>query len=35
MDALRERIRSQIRTVAEHIATDAEAQAFLDDQATL
>ncbi|MCS5699107.1 hypothetical protein NZK32_08655 [Cyanobium sp. FGCU-52] len=34
MDALRERIRSQSRTVAEHIAADAEAQAFLDDWAT-
>lgn len=34
MDALRERIRSQSRTVAEHIAADAEAQAFLDDWTT-
>jgi len=34
MDALRERIRLQSRRVAEHIAADAEAQAFLDDWAT-
>jgi hypothetical protein len=34
MDALRERIRSQSRAVAEHIAADAEAQAFLADWAT-
>ena len=34
MDALRERIRSQSRAVAEHIAADAEAQTFLDDWAT-
>jgi hypothetical protein len=34
MDALRARIRSQSRAVAEHIAADAEAQAFLDDWAT-
>ena len=34
IDALRERIRSQSRTVAEHIAVDQEAQAFLDDWAT-
>jgi hypothetical protein len=34
MDALRDRIRSQSRAVAEHIAADPEAQAFLDDWAT-
>jgi hypothetical protein len=34
MDALRERIRSQSRAVAEHIAAVPEAQAFLDDWAT-
>ncbi|MFZ0407516.1 MAG: hypothetical protein WAM11_05325 [Cyanobium sp.] len=34
MDALRARIRSQSRTVAEHIAADPQAQAFLDDWAT-
>jgi hypothetical protein len=34
MDALRARIRSQSKAVAEHIAADAEAQAFLDDWAT-
>jgi len=34
MEALRERIRSQSRAVAEHIAADGEAQAFLDDWAT-
>lgn len=31
MEALRARIRSQSKAVAEHIAADAEAQAFLDD----
>lgn len=35
MDALRSRIRSQSKAVAEHIAEDADAQAFLDDWATL
>lgn len=34
MEALPERIRSQSKAVAEHIAADAEAQAFLDDSAT-
>ena len=34
MEALRERIRSQSRAVAEHIAADSDAQAFLDDWAT-
>ena len=34
MDALRDRIRSQSRAVAEHIAADPEAQAFLDDWTT-
>lgn len=34
MEALRARIRSQSKAVAEHIAADAEAQAFLDDWAT-
>jgi hypothetical protein len=34
MDALRARIRSQSRVVAEHIAVDPDAQAFLDDWAT-
>jgi hypothetical protein len=34
MDALRARIRSQSKAVADHIAADAEAQAFLDDWAT-
>jgi len=34
MDALRDRIRSQSRAVAGHIAADPEAQAFLDDWAT-
>jgi len=34
MEALRARIRSQSRTVAAHIAADAEAQASLDDWAT-
>ena len=35
MDALRAWIRSQSKAVAEHIATDAEASAFIDDWATL
>lgn len=34
MDALRARIRSQSRAVADHIAADPAAQAFLDDWAT-
>ena len=34
LDALRDRIRSQSRAVAEHIAADPELQAFLDDWAT-
>ena len=34
MEALRARIRSQSRAVAEHIAADSDAQAFLDDWAT-
>jgi hypothetical protein len=34
LEALRARIRSQSRTVAAHIAADAEAQASLDDWAT-
>jgi hypothetical protein len=34
MEALRARIRSQSKAVAEHIAAAAEAQAFLDDWAT-
>ena len=34
MDALRARIRSQSKAVAEHIATDAEASAFIADWAT-
>ncbi len=34
MDRLRARIRSQSRAVAEHIAADSDAQAFLDDWAT-
>jgi hypothetical protein len=34
MDALRARIRSQSKAVAAHIASDSEAQAFLDDWAT-
>jgi hypothetical protein len=34
LDALRDRIRSHSRAVAEHIAADPEAQAFLDDWAT-
>ena len=34
MDALRARIRAQSKTVAEHIAADPEAKAFMDDWAT-
>ena len=34
MDALHDRIRSQSRAVADYIAADPEAQAFLDDWAT-
>ena len=34
MEALRARIRAQSKAVAEHIAADAQAQAFLDDWAT-
>jgi hypothetical protein len=34
MNALRARIRSQSKAVAEHIATDAEARAFIADWAT-
>jgi len=34
MEALRARIRSQSRAVAEHIAADSDAQCFLDDWAT-
>ena len=34
MDALRARIRAQSKTVADHIATDPEAQAFINDWAT-
>ncbi len=34
MDALRARIRSQSRNVAEHFAVDPDAQAFLDDWST-
>lgn len=34
VDALRSRIRAQSKTVADHIATDAEAKAFIDDWAT-
>jgi hypothetical protein len=33
INALRDRIRSQSRAVAEYIAADPEAQAFLDDWA--
>ena len=35
MDALRARIRAQSKTVANHIAADPEAQAFIDDWTTL
>ena len=34
MDALRARIRSQSKAVAEHIATDLDARAFIADWAT-
>jgi hypothetical protein len=34
MDALRDRIRAQSKSVAEHIAADPEAKAFMDDWAT-
>jgi hypothetical protein len=34
IEALRARIRSQSRAVAEHIAADPDAQAFLNDWAT-
>jgi len=34
VDALRARIRAQSKTVAEHIATDPQAKAFIDDWAT-
>jgi len=34
MDALRVRIRAQNKSVAEHIAADPEAKAFMDDWAT-
>lgn len=34
MDALRARIRAQSKSVAEHIAADPEAKAFMDDWAT-
>ena len=34
MDGLRARIRAQSKTVADHIAADPEAQAFIDDWAT-
>ena len=34
MDALRARIRAQSKTVAEHLAADPEAKAFMDDWAT-
>ena len=34
MDALRARIRAKSKSVAEHIAADHEAQAFMDDWAT-
>jgi len=34
MDALRARIRAQSKTVADHIAADPEAKAFMDDWAT-
>lgn len=34
MDALRERICSQSRAVADHIAANPDAQAFIDDWAT-
>jgi hypothetical protein len=34
MEALRARIRCQSRVVAEHITSDGEAQAFLEDWTT-
>jgi hypothetical protein len=34
MDALRARIRTQSKTVADHIAADPEAKGFIDDWAT-
>ena len=34
MDALRARIRAQSKKVADHIATEPEAQGFIDDWAT-
>jgi hypothetical protein len=34
MEALRARIRTQSKTVADHIVTDPEAQGFIDDWAT-
>ncbi len=34
MDDLRARIRAQSKSVADHIAADADAKAFLDDWAT-
>jgi hypothetical protein len=34
MDALRARIRSQSKSLADHIAADADAMSFLDDWAT-
>ena len=34
MDALRARIRAQSKRVAAHIATEPEAQGFIDDWAT-
>lgn len=34
MDALRDRIRAQSKAVAKYIASDPEAQAFMDDWAT-
>jgi len=34
MEALRDRIRTQSKTVADHIAADPEAQAFIDDWTT-
>lgn len=34
MEALRARIRAQSKTVADHIAADPEAKAFMDDWAT-
>ncbi len=34
MDALRARIRAKSKSVAEHIAADHEAQAFINNRAT-